>query len=101
MSTVTLRVCGPRDERELHRLAALDSAAPLAGRVLAVEHEGELRAAIALEGRRVIADPFHATAQLVELLETRAAQIESRGPHAGTSVRGRLAPLARFSRSAA
>ena len=101
MSSVTLRVCGPDDERELHRLAALDSAAPLTGTVLAVEQAGELRAAIALGGGRVIADPFHATAHLVELLQTRAAQIDGDGPRAGTSVAARLAPLARFSRSAA
>ena len=98
MSAVTLRICGLDDEGDRRRLAALDSAAPLTGKVLAVEQQGELRAAIALEGGRVIADPFHRTAHLVELLETRAAQIERRGPQAG-----RLGYRVRagFSRSAA
>ena len=100
MSAVTLRVCGAGDEPELRRLAALDSAAPLTGTVLAVEEHGELRAAIALEGRRVVADPFQITAHLVELLQTRAAQIDRRGPRAGTRLRARVL-AARYSRTSA
>lgn len=100
MSAVTLRLCGVDDEPELRRLAALDSAAPLTGTVLAVEERGELRAAIALEGRRVIADPFRLTAHLVELLQTRAAQIDRRGPRPPTRLRDRLL-AASYSRTSA
>ncbi len=84
MTAVTLRVCGADDERELRRLAELDSAAPLSGVVLAAEQAGELRAAIALESRLVIADPFRPTADLVELLQARAAQIDRRVPRSAS-----------------
>lgn len=90
MSAITLRACGADDARQLHRLAELDSAAPLTGAVLAAEQHGELRAAIALADRRVIADPFHPTAHLVELLRTRAAQIHPRASAPGAGVRARL-----------
>jgi hypothetical protein len=75
MTGVTLRICRPEDERALRRLAARDSAAPLAGTVLLAEVEGEPRAAIALESRRVIADPFAPTSALVDLLRARAYQL--------------------------
>ena len=90
MSAITLRACGAGDALELRRLAELDGAAPLTGEVLAAEQHGELRAAIALAGRRVIADPFHPTADLVELLETRAAQIHARRDPPRVRVRARL-----------
>ena len=89
MSAITLRAYSA-DACELHRLAALDSAAPLRGEVLAAEQDGELRAAMALGSRRVIADPFHPTVELVELLETRAAQIDSRAATLGGRLRSRL-----------
>ena len=89
-SAITLRTCRADDAYELHRLAALDSAAPLTGEILAAEQDGELRAAIALGSRRVIADPFHPTVELVELLETRAAQIRPRETTPGARLRSRL-----------
>ena len=92
-SAITLRASRD-DARELHRLAALDSAAPLTGAILAGEQDGELRAAIALGSRRVIADPFHPTAELVELLETRAAQIHPPEATRGARVRARLRGIA-------
>jgi hypothetical protein len=39
---------------------------------------GEPRAALPLNGGPVLADPFHRTAELVSLLEMRAAQLNSR-----------------------
>ena len=89
MSAITLRGYSA-DARALHRLAALDSADPLTGEILAVEQDGEVRAAIALGSRRVIADPFHPTVELVELLETRAAQIHSGQATPRARVRSRL-----------
>ena len=89
MSATTLGICGADDALELRRLAELDSAASLTGTILAAEQEGELRAAIALASRLVIADPFHPTADLVELLQTRAAQIERQEATPGASVRAR------------
>ena len=89
MTAVTLRICGADDERELRRLAELDSAACLTGEVLAAEQAGELRAAIALESRLVIADPFRPTADLVELLRARVAQIDRQEARRGPRLRAR------------
>jgi hypothetical protein len=74
---VTVRLCGPADERALQRLAGLDSARPLEGTILAAEIEDEPLAAICLETGRVVADPFSHTAELVDLLRAQAAHRES------------------------
>ena len=58
----------------LIRLAALDSAEVPAGPVMLAEVAGEVRAAVSLSDRTVIADPFHPTAPLVELLVKWAEQ---------------------------
>ena len=55
-----------------HKLAALDSHAPLDGPVLGAEVEGELRAAISVDGGELVADPFARTSELRALL--RAAR---------------------------
>ena len=73
---VTMRICGPADERALRLLAELDSARPLEGTILAAETEKGPLAAICLETRRVVADPFSYTADLVDLLRARATQLE-------------------------
>ena len=79
---VTMRICGSADERALDGLARLDCARPLEGTILVAEVEGEPLAAISLESRRVVADPFSHTAALVDLLRTRTAQIEAaKNPH--------------------
>ena len=75
MSGLTLRICGPGDGDALRRLAERDSARPLTGRVLMAEVCGEPRAAICLETRRVVADPFEPTAAIVDLLGARADQL--------------------------
>ena len=94
MSRVTLRLCSADDEHALQGLAELDSAAPLTGTVLAAEQEGELRAAMGLVSGLTIADPFHPTAQLVELLHTRAAQLSGRDTTPGADLRRRLRVIA-------
>ena len=63
----------------LHDLAKLDSAKPLDGPVLVAVVEGRIWAALALEGERVIADPFLPTAPAVELLRLRLAQLRATG----------------------
>jgi hypothetical protein len=55
-------------------LAALDSQRPPGGPALLAFVENELRAALPLDGRPVIADPFKPTEQLIGLLKLRAAQ---------------------------
>jgi hypothetical protein len=57
------------------RLAALDEEPPLVGPVLLASADGRPVAAISLADRRVVADPFVATAQTVSLLRARAEQL--------------------------
>lgn len=95
-STVVVRMARHSDEPALRRLAALDSSRPPAAPALVVETNGELVAALALSGGPAVADPFRLTADLVGLLELRAAQIAtggSREPMQRRSLRA-LAPAA-------
>lgn len=86
---LTVRRAGHGDEIALVRLAALDSAAPLAGDVLIAEVGGTPIAAISLADGRVVADPFERTADIVELLRMRAKQL--RAPAARIALRPRAA----------
>jgi hypothetical protein len=74
---VTLRFGTPADRRPLAGLAELDSSAPLTEPVLVAEVDGRLRAALALAGGNVAADPFYPTADLIALLRARARQLEA------------------------
>lgn len=67
--TVTVRRSREDDALGLRELADLDSARVPAGVMLIAEVDGELPAAVALDGRSVLADPFHHTRHLVEVLE--------------------------------
>ena len=73
--SVTLRFGGAIDETALARLAQLDSAVAPAQPVLVAEVGGRLVAALSLVDGTVIADPFHRTADLVDLLRARAGQL--------------------------
>jgi hypothetical protein len=79
-----IRRTTPDDATALMRLAALDSRRPIEGDALVAEVDGELVAAVSLTGDEAIADPFRHTADLVAMLEMRAAQLaappESRRP---------------------
>jgi hypothetical protein len=86
---VILRLAEATDTRRLRILAQLDSAPAPRGPMLIAEVEGRLRAALPLDGGEPIADPFRRSADLVELLRTRAAQLTGperrrRGPLATT-----------------
>lgn len=72
---VTLRPATNADARELRLLAERDSSSVPDGALLIAAVEGEIRAAISLLDGGVIADPFHATSSLVELLVLRAKQL--------------------------
>jgi hypothetical protein len=65
IEAVAIRPADERDRDRLMRLAQLDSAAVPVGPTLVA----------ALEGGLAIADPFHPTAGLVELLRMRAGQV--------------------------
>ena len=73
--SMTIREASFEDRAALARLAELDSAPVPAGRLLVGEVEGELRAAIAVADSETIADPFHHTAELLDLLRARARQL--------------------------
>ena len=75
-SPVVIRLAVTADEDALRRLAQLDSARPLAGQKLLAEHGGSLVAAVSIDDGSTIADPFRTTADTVELLRLRAAQLE-------------------------
>jgi hypothetical protein len=75
VNELTLRVCGADDAGALNRLAERDCAERLAGPVLAAVAGGELIAAVELTTGRVVADPFQPTAETVELLRRRRAQM--------------------------
>lgn len=72
---VTIRFAFPDDEAALARLAAIDSSETPSGPTLVAESDGELRAALSLRNDAVIADPFHPSVALVELLHARAEQL--------------------------
>jgi hypothetical protein len=71
---ITIRRATEADAAGLARLAALDSAAVPVAPVLVAESNGELRAALSLNDGETVADPFHPTAPIVELLVTFAAE---------------------------
>lgn len=75
---VTIRRLGGDDETEVSKLAERDSAHRPAGELLGAEVDGRLMAAISLAGGDVIADPFHPTRELVDVLRLRARQLDGR-----------------------
>jgi hypothetical protein len=78
--SVTLRFGVPADENPLARLAELDSSKPPAQPLLLAEVDGRLLAALALSDGTVVADPFHPTADLIDLLRARAHQLGGNTP---------------------
>jgi hypothetical protein len=70
----------PSDRRELERLAALDSRPPITGPVLGAEVDGELLAAISVDGAELIANPFRRTSELSALLRARIGQLSDARP---------------------
>jgi hypothetical protein len=77
MQNVTVRRSASGDASALARLAALDSASPPRGPALIAEADSRILAALPLGSGRPIADPFHPTAELVQLLELRRLQIDA------------------------
>jgi hypothetical protein len=72
-SPITIRPSSDADHRALRELAELDSAPPIAGPVLMAVRDNRPVAAISLDGRREIADPFVRTSELIDLLRAARA----------------------------
>jgi hypothetical protein len=81
---ITIRRSTDEDRLAIDELAALDSRRPPRGKALLAFIGTELRAALPLDGGEAIADPFHHTAELVDLLRVRATQeLQRRSRRAG------------------
>jgi hypothetical protein len=81
--TVAIRLAERDEAAALRRLAALDDQRPLEGPALVALVDGEPEAAISLDNRRVIANPFLSTRDLVQLLRVRAEHIAGPEPRRG------------------
>jgi hypothetical protein len=90
---ITIRIARAADPA-VARLAALDSARPIAGPALVAERRGVPVAAIAYDGEAVVADPFAHSERAVAVLSERSAQLR------GQRVAGRLRAWRRGERSA-
>jgi hypothetical protein len=71
---VTVRPAYPDDAQALRRLAALDSSSLPAEPLIVAEVEGELRVAVSASDLHAIADPFHPTAHVVEMVRDHIAR---------------------------
>ena len=72
-----IRLATERDAAALRRLAILDEARPLTGRVLIGEIAGEPAAALSLKTGAAIADPFERTDALRVHMRIRAFALEA------------------------
>jgi len=80
---VVLRRAQRQDANALDRLAALDGVRRPAGELMLAEVDGEILAAVPVEGGRAIADPFRPTADLVDLLRSRTRPLAGRAEVSG------------------
>lgn len=74
LKAIVIRPARASDAAAIRRLAQLDSGKAPQGEALVAIVDGELLAALPLGPGSPIADPFHPTADLVELLRVRAGQ---------------------------
>ena len=73
--TITIRRSTEADRAAIRRLAQLDDRDAPQGESLLAYVDGELRAAVSLLSRGgAVADPFHLTGDVVQLLRLRAEQ---------------------------
>jgi hypothetical protein len=77
-ASLVLRPATSADTADLERLAALDSARPLAGEVMLAHVDGDVRAALSLETGRAVADPFYPSLELIPLLRAAVGERSSR-----------------------
>jgi hypothetical protein len=74
LPVITITHSANADDASVRRLAALDDRRPPHGPALLAYEDGELRAAVGLVDGRSVADPFHRTADIVQMLRLRARE---------------------------
>ena len=84
---ITLRHAVPEDAPTLTQLAQLDCAIVPPSPLLVAEVGGQARAAISLRDGSTIADPFHRTLAVLELLAARAEHLRTDHPTRARRVR--------------
>ena len=94
-SELTVRLAESTDALSLVNLAALDSADVPSRPALVAVRDGEVVAALPVNGGRAVADPFKHTAAIVELLELRAAQLRGEGHSGSPAVAARVRSFVR------
>jgi hypothetical protein len=72
-----IRLATEQDAATLRRLAALDSARPLTGRILIGEIDGDPAAALSLKTGAIVANPFRHTAALRAHMRVRAGAVQA------------------------
>jgi hypothetical protein len=93
-NSITIRRSAAGDAADIARIAALDSGHAPEGEAMLAFVDEELRAVVPLGGGRPLADPFHRTAELVELLRYSVADGHDRSRARRRFRLGRL-PVAR------
>jgi hypothetical protein len=78
--TVAIRLAESDEAAVVRRLAALDDSPALEGPVLLGLMDGEAVAALSLLDRRVVANPFLYTRDVIQLLRLRADHIAGPAP---------------------
>lgn len=76
-NNAVIRLAADADAAALERLAQLDSARPVQHPILVAEVRGQVAAALDLDEKRAIADPFQRTEMLRAQLHARAAAFEA------------------------
>lgn len=91
---LAIRIANRQDGSALKRLAQLDGRRPpTVSRLLVAEVDGEVLAALPLDGGEAVADPFRQTSTLVAMLRLRAGQL--RPGRTRLTLRARLSRLLR------
>ena len=75
--TITIRPLQDGDEPAVELLAQLDERPVPRGPLLLAEVEGSIEAAIGVESRETVSNPFSGSAGAVSLLHVRAAQLRA------------------------
>jgi hypothetical protein len=75
--SITIRLLREDDVPAVRLLAQLEDRPVPPGRLLLAEVEGTIEAAISLEARETVANPFAESAVAVSLLHVRAAQLRA------------------------